>query len=230
MMIVVTLSRFVLPPSPACIHIFPSHPIPSRLQVDDVEVQMLLATLNDILGRSEASCAEFRGKYEAYSYLWETDQAVAFAEFCEGAYAELPRSEDQVKAEADMEADEIPKQVRDGRCTSSSVGADVSRQAASVVVLHVSHPSHRIPSHAMPSLCAAPRARPGPVRRRDQPVPRAGRGHRQHEDPHRHRLGAHQQPAHQVRPRQPRGAVDQHLLAAPAALRHVAGDRAGRLC
>jgi len=80
--------------------------------VDDLEVQMLLATLNDSLARSEATCQEFRARYEAFSYLWTTDMGEAFAAFCEAAYVELPKSEEQAKAEADMEADEIPPQPR----------------------------------------------------------------------------------------------------------------------
>ncbi|RYY38442.1 hypothetical protein EON62_00440, partial [archaeon] len=78
--------------------------------VDDLEVQMLLATLNDALARSEAMCAEYRAKFESYAYLWNTDAVDAFKAFCDAAYVELPKSEEQLKAEADMEPDEIPTQ------------------------------------------------------------------------------------------------------------------------
>lgn len=53
--------------------------------VDDVEVQMLLAMLNETLARSEAACAEFRAKYEAFAYLWRGDMHEAFRAFCDTA-------------------------------------------------------------------------------------------------------------------------------------------------
>lgn len=83
-----------------------------REMVDDLEVQMLLATLNETVARAEASAVEFRNKYDAYSYLWTSDSSEAFKAFCDSAYIELPKTEEQLKVEADMEPDEIPPQPR----------------------------------------------------------------------------------------------------------------------
>jgi len=83
-----------------------------REMVDDLEVQMLLATLNETVARAEASAVEFRDKYDAYSYLWTSDSSEAFKAFCDSAYIELPKTEEQLKVEADMEPDEIPPQPR----------------------------------------------------------------------------------------------------------------------
>jgi dynein heavy chain len=80
--------------------------------VDNVEVQMLLATLNDSLQRSEGACSEFRAKFEAYSYLWEKDTAVEFKNFCEAAYGALPKSEEQIAAEEGVLPEDIPVQPR----------------------------------------------------------------------------------------------------------------------
>jgi dynein heavy chain, axonemal len=78
--------------------------------VDDLEVQMLLATLNDTLARTEQSSLEFRAKYEAYSYLWKGDMQEAFKAFCETAYIDLGKTDEQLKAEADMQPEDIPPQ------------------------------------------------------------------------------------------------------------------------
>ena len=68
--------------------------------LDDVDVQVQLAALHEVLGRSDAACGAFRARYQGYAYLWSTRIDDAFGAFCESAYVELPRSAEQVKAEA----------------------------------------------------------------------------------------------------------------------------------
>ena len=79
---------------------------------DDLEVQMLLATLNDVLARSEQACSEFRAKYEAFAYLYTTPMDEAFKQFTTDAYMDLPRSEEQLAYEANLNPDDVPKQPR----------------------------------------------------------------------------------------------------------------------
>jgi dynein heavy chain len=80
---------------------------------DDLEVQMLLATLNEVLAKSEHACAEFRAKYEAFAYLYTTPMDEAFAAFVADAYVDLPKSEEQLTFEANLpNTDDVPKQPR----------------------------------------------------------------------------------------------------------------------
>ena len=80
---------------------------------DDLEVQMLLATLNDVLAKSEHACAEFRAKYEAFAYLYTTPMDEAFSAFVADAYVDLPKSEEQLTFEANLpNTDDVPKQPR----------------------------------------------------------------------------------------------------------------------
>ena len=75
--------------------------------VGDLDVQALLAQLNDTLGRSEIVTDEFRNKFGSLSFLWEKDQATEFGSFVAKAYLDLPKTEEQLKEEADMKDTEV---------------------------------------------------------------------------------------------------------------------------
>ena len=107
--------------------------------LDDCEVQGLVAQLHDVLSRSDASCAEFRARYDGLSYLWTTDMAAAFAAFCESAYVELPKSAEQVKAEQAAAA------AAGGNSSSSGSSSGTSKDAAAADAGEESTPQPRVP-------------------------------------------------------------------------------------
>ena len=67
---------------------------------DDVEVQSLLAQLSESLSRSAAAASDVRGRFDSFAFLWQGDMHDAFRAFCADAYTELPRSDEQARAEA----------------------------------------------------------------------------------------------------------------------------------
>jgi hypothetical protein len=52
---------------------------------DDPYVQMLLASINSLLGKMEAKGEEYRRQFQEYQYLWTTDLNEMFKEFLEQA-------------------------------------------------------------------------------------------------------------------------------------------------
>ena len=59
-----------------------------REMVDDVQIRLLLATIERSMAMTHAQCLQFREQYTQHSYLWTTNQHDMFAAFVEEAYDE----------------------------------------------------------------------------------------------------------------------------------------------
>ena len=57
-----------------------------REMVDDVQIRLLLATVERSMATTKAKCDEFRALYEEHSYLWTTDVHEMFAQFVAESY------------------------------------------------------------------------------------------------------------------------------------------------
>ena len=80
--------------------------------MDDPSVQMLLAQLQESVARAEVTAVEFREKFARYSSLWSKDMAAELADFCAANYFELPKTDEQLKAEAEANGEAPPPQPR----------------------------------------------------------------------------------------------------------------------